>query len=185
MTQTPEWPTSLPYGESVVHWRDVHDELAPPMKPGTGGSSPTREHPDAAELHRLRGLIMAQGTETEMVLYAVHDALHDAEFPDYLSARQALRDIRKALKAKGMEAEWSHALKLIGEAMTRRNSAVHQTVEPLFKQPKHEVVDGELHTTTEWRSLSLGASSTDELRADLALQQHATRAAVRLYIAVW
>ena len=57
-----------PYGERVVSWRAVYDELEPDLDAYS-------QLQLAAEMHRLRGLVMAQAGETEAALGQVLSVL--------------------------------------------------------------------------------------------------------------
>ena len=51
-----------PYGEQVVSWHTVWDRLYPE------DADAPHDDDEAAAMHRLRGLVMAQGAEVEAVL---------------------------------------------------------------------------------------------------------------------
>ncbi|QFG22914.1 hypothetical protein [Actinomadura sp. WMMB 499] len=167
---------------AVVSWRTLLQEQIE-----REGASRTYDYMDqppaqdhvAAEMHRLRGLVMAQGTETESVLREIVKCLESNLNIEKSTARRLTKDIRRLLSGDD-EAFWEYELCLIEEAIDRRNHAVHS-----------EVVIGsswEDYTTGggEWVPVIglLGKEQYDEvdLQKDFTLQWHATQAAVAILL---
>ncbi|MEH0934030.1 hypothetical protein [Micromonospora psammae] len=167
MTET----ASRAFRERAVSWRTVWNELYP-----EDGNDP---HDDdyAAEMHRLRGLIMAQAAETEAVLGMILVRLDSGQNVArpvgqlLLSIRQKLDDQRRST--------WSDSLDLMYDAIKRRNEAVHRPVEVGSSWAPYSTGDG-----GDWIPVItlMCDQEYDEqrLRRDLALQLRATREAVRL-----
>ena len=160
----------LAFGERAISWRTVWNELYPDP-----WESP---HDDAlaADMHRMRGLVMAQACETETVLGAIlrhFNAAANVERP----AGVLLREIRHMPDAYTHHG-WSDALDLIKQAIDCRNRAVHGSVEIGSVWRDYQTGGG------EWVSMIslMGGEMCDEedLLRELALQQQATIAAVRL-----
>ena len=160
----------LTYGERAVSWRTVWNDLYPDPEEAP--------HDDdlAAEMHRLRGLVMAQACETEAVLAQILRRLN----PSAANERPAgvlLDNVRRLLDAPVGQESFA-ALDLIHQAVLRRNRAVHGPVWICAVWERHGFGDG------QWVPVIslMGAEAYDEcdLRDDLALQQQATAAAVRL-----
>ena len=130
----------------------------------------------AADMHRLRGLIMAQACETEAVLGAILRHFHAAANVER-PAGALLSEIRH-LPDSNKRHEWSDALDLIKQAIDCRNRAVHGSVEIGSVWRDYETGGG------EWIAVIslMGGEMYDEeeLLRDLALQQQATIAAARL-----
>lgn len=81
----------------------------------------------AAGMHRLRGLVMAQGTETESVLREIVKHLAPDANVEKSTAGRLVRDIRRLLSDDDEE-YWDYELCGIEEATERRNRAVHSDV---------------------------------------------------------
>ena len=162
--------SGLAYGEQVVSWRTVWNDLYPDPEEAPHDADL------AAEMHRLRGLVMAQACETEAVLARILRHLS----PSAAIERPAgvlLTDVRRLLSAPA-EQELSAALDLIDQAVQCRNRAIHGPVWIGSVWEKHGFGAG------QWVPVIslMGAEAHDEsdLRDDLVLQQQATTTAVRL-----
>ncbi len=81
----------LPYGESVVSWRTILQELNPDI-----GPEPEFSHA-ADDMNRLRGLIMAQCGETEAVLGLILAKVVPTIDPERKTAGQLLECVRQNL----------------------------------------------------------------------------------------
>lgn len=132
----------------------------------------------AAEVHRLRGLIMAQAAETEAVLGMILVRLDPGQNVAR-PAGQLLLSIRQRLD-EHRRSHWSAGLHLIYDAIKRRNEAVHRPVEVGSSWAPYSTGDG-----GEWVPVItlMCDQEYDEqnLRRDLALQHRATCEAVRLF----
>lgn len=167
----------LLFGEHTVSWLTVRDELAPD-RVHPDDFEPPHDDDAAREMHRLRGLVMVQASETEAVLGEILVRIEpgaDIKRP----AGALLSDIRKRLPECG-ESDFHPQLDLIGQAIARRNDAVHRSVTIGSSWAPHETGSG------EWVPVIslMGDEAYDEtdLRDDLALQQEATIAAVRILL---
>lgn len=80
------------FGERVVSWETIWDKLFPE------DAGDPHDDVAAAEMHRLRGLVMAQGAETEAVLGAIVKCLDPTADIERRTAGQLLRDVRRLLK---------------------------------------------------------------------------------------
>jgi hypothetical protein len=171
-TDTPRMTTRTPrYGIRAVSWSTVQADRYP-------------HHPDiaywdgteAAELNRLRGLVVVQAAETEAVLGMILSRLAPNARADQ-PAGLLLQNIRR--KIDGFcDTEWSPALDLIYAAVKRRNRVVHDT--PTIGRVWREYATGGgewVHVLTQ---LGDDECDTNGLVSDLALQQDATAAAVEL-----
>lgn len=158
------------FGERAISWRTVWNELVPDPEEAP--------HDDAlaADMHRLRGLVMAQACETEAVLGAIlrhFNMAANVERPAGLLLRE-VRQMPDAYTRHG----WSDALNFIKQAIDCRNRAVHGSVEIGSVWRDYQAGGG------VWVSVIslMGGEMYDEedLLRDLALQQEATIAAVHL-----
>ena len=160
----------LPDGERVVSWTTVWNALYPEE------ADDPHDDEAAAEMHRLRGLIMAQAAETEDVLGHILRVL-DAKAKIDQSAGRLLRDIMKRL-GDGRDAEYEQDLNAVDTAIKRRNFSVHSAVTIGSIWVSYSTGGG------EWQPVIslMGGDVYDEvnLREDLACQQEATAAAVRV-----
>jgi hypothetical protein len=159
-----------PYGERVVSWTTVWDALYP-----EDGGDP---HDDqaAAEMHRLRGYVMAQAAETESVLGQILKRL-DSRVNVHRPAGNLLRDVRTKLNEVVAERH-GHDLGVVDSAIRQRNRVVHSVVTIGSSWVPYSTGGGEWQPVISF----LGADECDEsvLRQDLVLQQEATAAAVRV-----
>ncbi|MBV9140949.1 MAG: hypothetical protein JO115_08515 [Pseudonocardiales bacterium] len=163
----------LPFGERAVSWLTVWDHLYPE------GADCPHDDAAAAEMHRLRGLVMVQNAETEAVLGLIVKRLDPAAVGiEQRTAGQLLKDIRRLLSARS-DARWDENLRTVDRAIKRRNDAVHSSVEIGSSWAPYVTGGGEWVPVI---SLMRGEEYNEiNLRADLALQQEATIAAVRLW----
>jgi hypothetical protein len=163
--------TSLAYGEKIVSWQTVWDDLYPNEAGDPHGDA------TAAAMHRLRGLIMAQGAEIEAAIGALVKRLSPDARIDGRTAGWLLKEVKRLLSAHHVHT-YSNELRIIGTAINRRNHAVHSPVIIGFSWRDYSTGGG------EWVPvISLMNDATyDEadLLHDLALQQQGTTAAVHL-----
>jgi hypothetical protein len=168
-------PLDPPYGERVVSWRAIELELRP--DPAIG--------PEFAELasgiYRLRGLVMAQGAETEAVLGQIVSELDPAADVSSMTAGRLLIKVRELL-ASDLRSSWYDALNRMSSAITARNRAVHSDVTIGSTWVPYETGGGEFVPVISL----MGHDDYDEsdLRRDLVLQQEATVLAVGLLLAI-
>jgi hypothetical protein len=156
------------YGENVVSWQTVWNDLFP--------QDPPEWHDDdaAAEMHRLRGLITAQAAETEDALGRILQSLETSANVER-SAGALLHDVRKSLRKRG-GSQYDQDLKIVDAAIEKRNRAVHQSVTIGSTSFDYATGGGEFVPVI---SLMGGDEYGEvELREDLALQHQATAAAV-------
>lgn len=162
----------LGFGDRVVSWQTVWGHLYPEYD--------ADPHDDAAatEMHRLRGLVMAQCAETEAVLGLIVKRLDPSADIERRMAGQLLKDVRRLLLAH-YDASWEEHLLVVDRAIKRRNHAVHSSVTIGSSWAPYVTGGG------EWVPVIslMGGREYDEmdLRRDLALQQEATITAVRLF----
>lgn len=134
------------------------------------------EDREAAEMNRLRGLVMVQASETEEVLGMILRQLDESSNLQR-PAGALLKDIRKLLDADS-ECRWVHALGIVEQAIVRRNRVVHDRAHVGSVWRPYLAGGG------EWVSVIglLGDAEVSEvdLLDDLALQQEATEQAVRV-----
>lgn len=163
------------FGEAVVSWVTVWNELYPEE------SYDPHDDQHAFDIHRLRGLVMAQAAETEAVLGMILLALDPNQRIDRPGGH-LLRSVRQRLSAQAKSA-WPHSLDLIDKAIKRRNRVVHDSVQIGSTWLPYRTGDG-----GEWVPVIslMGGNECDEndLREDLALQQQATCEAVRILYAL-
>ncbi|MFI9269395.1 hypothetical protein ACIGXM_01525 [Kitasatospora sp. NPDC052896] len=166
------------YGEHVVSWTTIWDELNP--DPDDAGVPPHGDH-EAAEMHRLRGLVMAQAAETEAALGAILKQVDPAVNIERMTAGQLLSTLQQKLSPNAGSNQ-AIALDFIRQAIRRRNHSVHNTVRVGHSWRSYTTGGG------EWVSVIsiMGDSEYDEhdLLADLAFQQEATVAAARLLMSL-
>ncbi|WP_326557132.1 hypothetical protein [Micromonospora sp. NBC_01796] len=105
-----------------MSWQTVWNELYP--------DTAYDPHDDfqARDMHRLRGLVMAQGAETEAALGAIARHLDPLTDLKKATGGQLAQMIRRRL-ARESVGDWTETLDLIDLAVTRRNHAVHTTVQ--------------------------------------------------------
>jgi hypothetical protein len=164
-----------PYGERVVSWRAVLDELQQDFS-----GPPEFEHL-ADELYRLRGLVMAQCAETEAILGQVLDVLDHSAVRDNRTAGQLLNMVEQRLPAD-LQPRWAPALADIREAIRSRNRVVHADVSIGSSWAPYATGGGEYVPVISM----MGADAYDgsDLLRDLVLQQESTVLAARLLLAV-
>lgn len=163
-----------PYGERVVSWRTVLQELEKDF-----GGEPEFEH-IAGELYRLRGLVMAQCAETEAVLGQILGVLDPSAAPDTRTAGQLLSALEQRLPA-GLRSRWAPALVDIREAIRSRNRVVHADVTIGSSWVPYATGGGEYVPVISM--MGHDAYDQSDLLRDLVLQQKATVLAVRLLLA--
>jgi hypothetical protein len=162
----------LPFGEWTVSCRTVWDHLYPE------GADCSYDDAEAAEIHRLRGLVMTQSVETEVVLGLIVKRLDPTANIERRTTGQLLQNIRRLLSARG-NTRWDENLLTVDHAIKRRNHAVHSSVEIGSSWAPYATGGGEWVPVI---SLMEGEECDEvDFRRDLALQQEATIAAVRLY----
>jgi hypothetical protein len=109
------------HGERAVSWRAIYDELEPDLD----------NEPEfaelAAEMYRLRGLVMAQGAETEAALGQVLSVLDPSTNAPTRTAGQLLNVLRQRLPPD-FRSQWDSALDGIERAIKSRNRVVHADV---------------------------------------------------------
>jgi hypothetical protein len=158
-----------------VSWRTIFQDLDPDPD-----GVPAFDH-EAADIHRLRGLVIAQFAETEAVLERIMATLDPTLDLQNLMAGKLFRLLKKQLPT-ALKISWQGGLRTISEAIKARNRAVHADVEIGFSWQPYSTGGGE-HVPV----ISLmGGELYDEqdLRNDFGLEQHATEVAVGLLIAV-
>ena len=159
-----------PYGEKAVSWTTVWDVLYPE------DAGDPHDDQAAAEMHRLRGLVMAQAAETESVLGQILKRL-DPRVKVRRPAGNLLRDVRTKLNKIDLERH-ERNLATVDAAIRRRNRVVHSVVTIGSSWVSYSTGGG------EWQPV-ISLLGTDEynesdLMQDLVLQQQATAAAVRV-----
>jgi hypothetical protein len=164
-----------PYGETVVSWRTIDQQLNPET-----GPEPELSHV-AADMNRLRGLIMAQCGETEAVLGLILAAVAPTIDPERKTAGQLLTCVRQNLPEE-ISTRWQVELDEIGVANRLRNQAVHSDVHIGSTWVDYQTGGG--HYEPVISLMRHGEYGEADLSADLAVQQHATVAAVRLLHAI-
>jgi hypothetical protein len=161
-----------PYGERAVSWLTIWNDAYPDQ-----AFDPHDDHA-ATEMHRLRGLVMAQAAELEAALGEVIVGLNPSSDPRRRTAGRLLREVREALPAD-LAADWEEPLHFISGAINRRNHSVHQTVRIGSVWRDYATGDG-----GEWVPVVSTMGQEDygemELLDDLTLQQRATVTAVDL-----
>lgn len=160
-----------PYGEVVVSWRTIDQNL----------DADTGSHPDytgpAAEMNRLRGLIVAQCGETEAVLGLVLGEIAPTISIERKTANQLLRCVRKNLPQE-ISDHWKSKLDDIEAANGLRNHAVHADVHIGSTWVEYQTGGG--HYEPAISLMRSGEYNESDLRRDLAAQQCSTIAAVHL-----
>ncbi|MFG1928817.1 hypothetical protein [Cryptosporangium sp. NPDC048952] len=165
-----------PYGVRTISWPAIHDLLYP-LPPGEYDYGPPHGDEEAAEMQRLRGLVIIQHAETEAVLGQLYRLLEPSPPKRPLMAGALRIALTKLLTAEQL-VQHAERLALIESATAVRNRAVHSTVQI------HYARDHPLGGTGWMSVLSvMGDEETDEsdLQGFLALQQRATTAAVEMY----
>lgn len=170
---SPKFRRLPPFGEKVVSWEAVEDDLYPGKFLDEG---PTQG--DVDQMQRLRGLVVVQAAETEAVLA---EALRTLGLPtktrkgNLLPASVMLKDLQDALATIDEAASLLESVRL---ALEPRNRAVHDRARFHYTWVPYLTGGGHHEAAVS----TLGGEIYDEhdLRHDLALQQAATVAAVRL-----
>lgn len=160
--------------EQVLSWRTVWNDLYQEE----GDRFDPHDDRAASEMHRLRGLVMAQAAETEAVVGHILQLLD----PDAKLARPAgalLAHVRRELHARGIT-DYTESLNVIADAIDKRNHAVHEAVVIGSAFMPYATGFG-----GNWEPVvsMMGDDLYDEsdLRNDLTAQLAATRLAVRVY----
>ncbi|MFF0017982.1 hypothetical protein [Streptomyces sp. NPDC005374] len=159
------------YGIRAISWSTVQADRYP-QHPDTAYWDGT----EAAELNRLRGLVVVQAAETETVLGMILSRLDPAA-----RTNRPAGELLKAIEQKiggSCDTEWPPAIALIDTAVKRRNRIVHDS--PTIGRVWREYATGGgewAHVLTQLGDAEYDASA---LVGDLALQQDATAAAVEL-----
>ncbi|MDI3409480.1 hypothetical protein [Streptomyces cavernicola] len=160
------------YGIRALSWTTIQADQYPQHGPDTASWDGTQ----AAELNRLRGLVVVQAAQTEAVLGMILSRL-DPVAPIDQPAGRLLNRIRQ--KIDGFcDTEWPPALDLIDDAVKRRNRVVHDS--PTIGRVWREYATGGgewVHVTT---TLGDEDCDTTTLVRDLDLQQAATTTAVEI-----
>lgn len=158
--------------------QDLSDEDVEHDVPDSWREAPVRDDL-AAEMHRLRGLVMAQGTETETVLRRVVAHLNPDANVEKSTAGRLVQDVRRLLSDED-EQHWEYELCGIEEAVERRNHAVHSKVSIGSVWRDYATGGGERVPVISL----LGDEVYDEadLLEDFGLQQAATRFAVEILL---
>lgn len=159
------------FGETTVSWQTVWNYMFP------GQGYDLHDDAEAAGMHRLRGLVMAQGAETETVLGKIVARLDPSTEVERRTAGQLLTDVRRLL-AVPVATQWADALRLIEQAIRRRNHAVHSPV--TIGRTWRPYATGGGEPVPMISLMNDGEYDESDLLRDLALQQDATVAAVRL-----
>lgn len=161
----------IPYGERAVSWSTILQDLFP--------MAMDEPHDDecASEMHRLRGLVVAQAAETEDVLGRILRVLDSTVRLD-----RPAGVLFRAIKAQLTNEEcFRHAndLQILADAIKSRNRAVHSSVTIGSSWRDYAAGGGEWVPVISF----LGDELCDEsnLLRDLADQQQATMAAVRIF----
>lgn len=163
-----------PYGDAVVSWEAIEDRLYP----GEFLDGGPTDGSDADEMQRLRGLVVLQAAETEAVLLA---ALQSLEIPTttkkggVLPASAMLNRLTDVLLDVPDSAGHVESIR---RALEPRNRAVHDRAKIHYAWVQYQTGGGHYEAVAS----TLGGELYDErsLTYDLALQQVATVAAVRL-----
>lgn len=159
------------YGIRSLAWTSVQENCFP-QHPDTA----SWDGSEAISLNRLRGLVIVQAAETEAVLGLILSRL-DPTVRLNRPAGELLRMVRAKIDGH-CDTEWPPALDVIERAIKRRNRVVHDSLTVGNTWREYATGCGEwVHVTT---TLGEEECDTDTLVNDLALQQHATGAAVEV-----
>jgi hypothetical protein len=159
------------YGENVVSWISVWDRFYPSYMEGP------HDDAQAAEMQRLKGLVVCQAAEVEAALGELIKHLAPNADIAKRTAGQLARGIRRLLGTEHVKG-WKNELSLIDRAVESRNRAAHFPVRIGSSWAPYATGGGEWVPVTSL----LGNELYDEmdLRQDLAIQQDATEAAVHI-----
>lgn len=131
----------------------------------------------AAEMQRIKGLVIAQAAEVEVALEQIAKRLEPTPAVGYRTMGRLAKDIRRLLDAESAKI-WSDQLHIIDQAVKNRNQVAHNPVRIGSSWRDYATGGG------EWVAVvsTIGSELYDEydLRKDLVLQQDATEAAVRI-----
>jgi hypothetical protein len=164
------------YGEGVVSWEALWERFCP--------EDTEEPHDDAAaaEMQRLRGLVLGQAAEVESALAMIIRRLGPRVSLDQKTLGQLAGVVRALLGPEGVKA-WASQMQAVDRAVKVRNRSAHRPVRIGSSWRPYATGGG------EWVAVisMLGTEMYDEedLRRDLALQQRATEAAVRIMHAVY
>jgi hypothetical protein len=171
----PHVQTELPpYGEAVVSWEAIEDHLYPAefldRGPTDGGG--------ADDMQRLRGLVVLQAAETEAVLAAALESLGVPTTTKKGGVLPASAMLDRLMDVLVDVPDSAGHVESIRQALEPRNRAVHDRAEIHYTWVKYQTGGGHHEAVAS----TLGGQLYDErdLAYDLALQQVATVAAVRL-----
>ncbi|MFH8257640.1 hypothetical protein [Streptomyces roseolus] len=169
----------LPYGERVVGFPEVAEEFLD--RPYGDPEDPPHD-PGAPDYHRLRGLILAQGTEIEAAMGKILSILDPAAQLGNLTFYRRIMRVRELIAPAPGSAQ-DVDLNAIDTARDRRNRIVHEPIVTCYNYVRYLTGGG-----GEWVPV-LTVQGRDEvdhrtLCDDLALQQEAMRATARLWVSV-
>jgi hypothetical protein len=162
---------SAGYVEEVVSWMTVWDRCY------LGDMNGPYDDAYAAEMQRLKGLVLGQAAEIEAVLGQIVRSMASQPSGRYKTMGQLAKDVRQLLDAE-TAAAWASELQVIDRAVKSRNRVAHNSVR-IGSSWRDYATGGEERIPV---ISMLGDKQYDEhdLRRDLALQQEATEAAVRI-----
>ena len=156
--------------QAVRSWRSVWGDLFPE-------EHDFHDDEAAAEMHRLRGVVMAQAAETEAVLGMIARLL-DPGVPLTRPAGILLKHVQKVLGRLEIH-NHDEALTLIDRAIQRRNRTVHDTV--VIGSVWNEYATGGGDWVNVISIMGEEEYTENDLERDVALQHDATAAAVRVF----
>jgi hypothetical protein len=163
------------YGEGVISWLSVWDRLLPEDFDGVDVDA------EAGEMQRLKGLVVGQAAEVEEALETIAEHLEPQAKPKQKTFGQLAKDVRRLLGPSGT-IEWAAELQIIDQAVGIRNRAAHGTLRSGSTWWPYETGGGEWVVVMSFFEGDEYYES--DLRRDLALQQEATEACVRILHAV-
>lgn len=164
------------FGEHVVSWKTIDAMIDPDLDDPREVKQWHHNDAEAAEMNRLRGLVVAQAAETETVLGVLLNQLGVPVKPRTTTGG-LLRQLRDKLGADDHH-RWAEELALLDTATVRRNRVVHDRTDIGSVRCDYATGGGEWTTVISF----LGEQEADEmsLAGELTLQQQATRCAVVL-----
>ncbi|MDQ2874823.1 MAG: integrase core domain-containing protein [Actinomycetota bacterium] len=153
------------YGENIVSWHTVWDDLYP------DDAGDPHDDSTAAAMHRLRGLVMAQGAEVESALAALVRQMSPRARTEGRTAGRLAQDVRSLL-SDDKARSYSSELRAIDQAISRRNHAVHSPVTIGSSWRDYATGGGEWVPVISM--MDYGDYDETDVQRDLALQHEAT-----------
>jgi hypothetical protein len=171
--RAPRHCVDVGHDERVLSWMTLWNSLYPEDR-----AFDPHDDRAAEEMHRLRGLVMAQAAETEAVLGQILGLLDPTANPER-PAGALLKNVYEELQRRAI-ATHEAALAEVDAAIRQRNRAVHDAV-VIGSTWMPYATGGGGHWEPVISLMNGKPYDESDLRRDLDMQRKATASAVRIY----